>query len=196
MGQTRKYQFLYSKLPMLTMADCHITFGSSGAVSRSSGALIASVTQKATGIYMIEFKENYNAFVGHGWDMESPVTGSNVNDGSFVANTPYQITAVGTTNWSAIGLPANVTPAVGQFFVASASGGSGSGTAKVIGTSAVAGVEVVQNPQAMLQSNNAYNNTGAYLMVQLLDYAGALVSPTSGSILDIEFYFRDSSVSY
>jgi len=53
-----------------------------------------------------------------------------VNAGSFTPGFSYQITSLGTTNWTAIG--AGVNPQVGQVFTATAAG-SGSGTASDAG---------------------------------------------------------------
>ena len=59
------------------------------------------------------------------------VSGENsVNAGSFTAGFSYQITALGNTNWTAIGAPA--TPTVGTVFTATGAG-SGSGTASDCG---------------------------------------------------------------
>ena len=75
----------------------------------------------ATG-YIIRQKGSHKYLVGD-------ATG--VNDGSFVVGQAYQITAVGTTAWTAAGAPANF--GVGTIFTATSVGGSGSGTANSVG---------------------------------------------------------------
>jgi len=72
--------------------------------------------------YIIRQKGSHKYLVGD-------ATG--VNDGAFVVNQAYQITSVGTTNWTAAGAPANF--GVGTIFTATSVGGAGSGTANSVG---------------------------------------------------------------
>lgn len=185
-------QFLYSNVPMLTMIDGHIVIGAAGAVSSFTGKGIYNVALLAAGIYSVQLTNNFKSFVGHDFSLQSPVTGANVADGSFVVGTMYQITAVGTTGWSAVGLNTGLTPAIGQQFVATAVGGVGTGTAKVVGSTGVASIELGE-PAAMLQVNNL--GQGAIFMARMLDFAGALVAPASGTIIDLSIYLKNSSVS-
>lgn len=124
----------------------------------------------ASGICLIQFKQNFNAYLGMLSSVQSPVTGGNVT--SVSANTSYIITSLGTATaaqWQAKGLPVGVTPAVGQFFVATASGTiGGSAVVKAIGVSGVSSVEVVGNPNTMISNSSIAANGGAYLMVQFL----------------------------
>lgn len=192
MANRRFYQFLYSKVPMLTMIQGNVVIGASGAVSSSSGVGVTSVTKLATGIYRIKLQDNYNHFVGADFTLESPVTGGSVSDGSFVADTLYQITAVGTTDWASVGLPSDLTATVGQVFVASATGGAGSGTAKAVGLTGVADIEVAGVlPDTMLAPSTA----GSYITIQCVDAAGALVSPASGSSIGFQIFLRNSSAT-
>ena len=75
----------------------------------------------ATG-YIIRQKGSHKYLVGD-------ATG--VNDGSFVVGQAYQITSVGTTNWTAAGAPSNF--GVGTIFTATSVGGAGTGTANSVG---------------------------------------------------------------
>ena len=86
-------------------------------ISNPSGTGIGS----ATG-YIIRQKGSHKYLVGD-------ATG--VNDGSFVVGQAYQITSVGTTNWTAAGAPSNF--GVGTIFTATSVGGAGSGTANSVG---------------------------------------------------------------
>ena len=72
--------------------------------------------------YIIRQKGSHKYLVGD-------ATG--VNDGSFVVGQAYQITSVGTTNWTAAGAPSNF--GVGTIFTATSVGGAGSGTANSVG---------------------------------------------------------------
>lgn len=188
-------QFLYSKIRMLTMIQGTVTIGASGAVSSYTGNGVSSVTKLATGIYQVQTTDNFNAFIQAGFLLESPVTGSNVNDGSFVSGTLYQITAVGTTNWGAIGLASGLTPTVGQVFVATGVGGSGTGTAKAMTTSGIAVVEVPTGIQKMLTNSKESQGIGATVLFETLDITDALANPTSGTVINFTFFFRNSSVA-
>lgn len=194
MSNSYKYQFLYSKVPMLTMMQGDITIGASGAVSSAVGRELFAVTKLATGIYTIQLTQNYNGMIGAHFEIESPVTGSNVSDGSFVSGTLYSITAVGTTNWYAIGLNAGLTPAVGQNFVATGVGGAGTGTAKAVGVSGLMSIEVAPNQSTMLSSS--IGGQGAIVTIQTLNTSDALANPASGTNIHYNIFFRDSSSLY
>jgi len=193
MANSRFYQFLYSKVPMLTMLEGHLDVGSSGAVEATSGGKgITSITKLATGIYQIKLQENFNHFVGADFTFESPVTGGSVSDGSFSVGALYQITAVGTTDWTSSGLPAGLTAAVGQTFVASATGGAGTGTAKAIGKGNIMKVEVAgMAADTMLLPQPI----GGVINIQTFDKTEALADPTALSSIRFALFFRNSSVT-
>jgi hypothetical protein len=91
---------------------------------------IAAPDGSAIGVaagYIIRQKGSHKYLVGD-------VTG--VNDGSFVVGQAYQITSVGTTNWTAAGAPSNF--GVGTIFTATSVGGAGSGTANSVGVCVLA----------------------------------------------------------
>ena len=77
--------------------------------------------------YIIRQKGSHKYLVGD-------ATG--VNDGSFVVGQAYQITSVGTTDWTAAGAPSNF--GVGTIFTATSVGGAGSGTANSVGVCVLA----------------------------------------------------------
>lgn len=193
MANSTFQQFFWSKIKMLSMIEGQMVIGASGAVSSYTGNGVLEVLQLTTGIYSIQLQENFNAFLGANFTIESPVTGGSVSDGSFVADTLYQITSAGDTDWSAIGFPDGFTPAAGTVFLASSSGGSGTGTAKAIGASGISSIEVAQNAQAMIASSNI--NEGALFYIQTLDDAGSLADPAAGSIIEFSVMLRNSSVA-
>lgn len=193
MGNSRKYQFLFSKVPMLEMIQGIANIGAAGAVSSFSGANVSSVSLLHTGVYKIQLVENYNAWIGSHFQMVSPTTGGPVADGSFVTNTLYQITVVGTTNWYAVGLDPGLTPAVGQQFVATGAWGAGTGTATAVGQSGIVVVEAC-NPAQMLQ--NSVQGKGAIMLVQTLNDADALANPVNGSAINFQIWMRNSSVAF
>ena len=75
----------------------------------------------ATG-YIIRQKGSHKYLVGD-------TTG--VTDGSFVVGQAYQVTALGSTNWQAIGAEADI--GVGGVFTATGADGGGNGTANSVG---------------------------------------------------------------
>lgn len=200
MGNSRFYQFLFSKIPMLSYIEGSVIIGATGAVGTVSGNGVYAITRLTTGIYKIQLVDNYNALVGAQFLMESGITGSNVNDGSFVANTLYQITAVGTTNFTAIGLSAGLTAAVGQSFVATGIGGAGTGTAKAMTVSGITHVEVARNAQTELTTSVAGH--GAIINIQTLAATSSSVTtlipadPANGSLLRFNLFLRNSSNQY
>jgi len=183
------------------MIEGNIDIGSSGAVANTSGGVgVNSITKEATGIYLIQLKENFNHLLGSDFTLESPLTGGNVSDGSFSSGTLYQITSVGTTSWSSIGLPTGLTAAAGQVFVASGSGGAGSGTAKVVSQSGIVAIEVaaagtVATPATAPDTMLSPNPSGAYVMIQTLNTSDALASPASGTTIKFQLFLRNSSVA-
>lgn len=186
-------QFFYTPHKMPVMIDCNIAIGATGAVGTIKGPGVSGVTRLGTGLYQIKLQDNYYKFYKLDWNLEAPVTGSAVNDGSFVTGTLYQITTVGTTDWTAAGLPAGLTAAVGMVFKAAGAGGAGTGAAKALGSSGVFAVEVVGNPQLMLAPQGSANQ-GAIITIKCLDASGAAVDPTSGSVLFLDMYLSNSSV--
>lgn len=186
-------QFFYTPHKMPVMIDCNIAIGSTGAVGTVKGPGVSGVTRLGTGLYQIKLQDNYYKFYKLDWNLEAPVTGSAVNDGSFVTGTLYQITTVGTTDWVSAGLPAGLTAAVGMVFKAAGAGGAGTGAAKALGSSGVFAVEVVGNPQLMLAPQGSANQ-GAIITIKCLDASGAAVDPTSGSVLFLDMYLSNSSV--
>ena len=126
----------------------------------------------------------------------SPNSGSDLT--STTAGLTYVITTLGTTTtaqFAAKGLPAGFTAAVGQSFVATATGSIG-GTGKVQ-LSATAGanitdIQVVGNPNAQLSNSNS--GSGAQIILQCMKN-GAKAAPADGSIISITFYLSNSSVT-
>lgn len=173
--------------------DCNIAIGASGAVGTTKGPGIKAVTRLATGVYQIQFQDNYYLHYLMEWKMAAPVTGASVTDGSFVIGTPYIITAVGTTNWASAGLATGLTAAVGQGFVATSIGGAGTGTAKAVGTSGIYAIEHIGDPSLMV--NPAASAGGGYELIKCLNAAGAATDPASGSVMYLGFVLSNSSVT-
>lgn len=171
------------------MVQGTILFGSSGAVTSITGNGIASVTKLATGVYDIKLTDSYPRMLAALTALNAPPTGSNVAAASLVAGTLYQITAVGTTNFNAVGLASNLVAAVGQVFVASGAG-SGTGTAKTVGETGVFNIEVSGDPQSMINPVTK----GGHIVLRINNASDAPVSPASGSQLEIALLLRNSSI--
>lgn len=180
--------------------DAVISIGASGAPTIVSAPGINSITRLSAGVYQVQLQDNYPAFLHLEAAFQSPVSGSNVNDGSFSAGVIYQITAVGTTNWAAAGLPAGITPAVGAVFKAANVGGAGSGTAKVLGSSGAATVELIGNQNIMLNNQPFQNPAGGYITFQCLAATSSSVTtliptdPANGSVMYLRIKLNNSSV--
>ncbi len=142
----------------------------------------------ANGYAMVGLKNNFNKFLGLRWEIDAPATSTST--ASTVIGSVYTITLVGTTTaaqWHAVGLPAWLTPAVGQSFVATATQAiGGTGTVGVPGLANIGQVSVVGNPDQTIASSNIATYGGAYLILQFgaLTASGTISAPVfSGSAL-------------
>lgn len=195
MANRYQQQTLNSFVKNLTYICGQFSVGSSGAVSLVKGTGIVSVTRLYTGVYLIKFTDAYYRFLNSHFRLREPAAGSSVADGSFVANTAYEITAVGTTDWAGAGLTAGIVAAVGTPFVATGIGGSGTGTAKAATPGLVGGFEVVGDPNVQI-NQKAYPSlifrclgpTSSSVTTQIS------VDPASGSMLYFEFLLRNSGL--
>jgi hypothetical protein len=183
----QQFSFGLVKYPVVLHGKADI--GASGATSNLVGAGVSSLTRLAAGVYALKLEDNYNRFYNLQVRFESPVTGSDVTAGSFVTGTVYEITAIGNTDWTAIGLPVGVTAAAGVSFVATGAG-SGTGTAKAVGVSGIYGIEVVGNPQLM----DAPSPQGGYLYFKTVNASGVNTDPASGSVMFFTVVYRNSSI--
>jgi hypothetical protein len=197
MANQRFYQFLYSKDSMLTRISGTFIVASDGSVSSFSGKGIEGIHARPgntpAGVYYVELDDNYNQLVGFDWWVQQGTTGGNVTAGSFVTGTSYQIVSPGNTDWGAIGFYSeDYTAAANMVFVATGAG-SGTGTAKALQASGVAAIELLP-AQYMLQ--NSMPGDGSTFIISCLDFAGAQVAPAANTSVTVDFYLRNSSVSY
>lgn len=99
-------------------------------------------------------------------------------------------------DWQAVGLPRGLTPAVGQSFIALATGAGGStGTVIAAGVSNALSVEIVGDPNAsfapMPQGGSAHQGGWLLLKVLGLPSSGqvpAVTQPANGSTVGLSFY--------
>jgi hypothetical protein len=150
----------------------------------------------ASGLVMVQFKNNFNYYLGGFSGFVSPPTGSSLT--SVTAGTAYTITTLGTTTaaqWLAAGVPAGVVPAVNGSFVAIETGAiGGTGTVHAVGVSGVASLEVIGDTNMGATSNIA-TYSGEWLIGQFLNGSAALTAPANNTVVGMSFLFDRSSVT-
>ncbi len=129
----------------------------------------------AAGYAAIQFKNNFNYYLSNHWSFQTPTaTSTAIDNAVLTAGLVYVITIVGDATlamWQAVGLPAGLTPAVGQSFVALTTGaGGGTSTSRVQlpTTSGIYGVEVVGNPATMSNNASIGSSGGAWVFVKFM----------------------------
>lgn len=160
----------------------------------------------AVGYAQITFKNNFNYYLG-GFSGQIIPTTSNTT-ASTTAGSVYVITVLGTTTlaqWQAAGLKQGLTPAVGQSFVAIATGAiGGTGKVGIPGVPLTQMLTVVGDPNGSIANASIAQNAGATLIVQFSGptlTTGAYVSPiipespTDGTVVSMLFNFDASSVT-
>jgi hypothetical protein len=184
--------------------DAVVDIGASGAPTMESGSGkgIKAITRLAAGQYRIQLEDNYAKLLDLKVSMQSPVSGSDVAAGSLTPGVVYQITAMGSTTqaqWVTAGVPSGVTAAVGVVFKAAATS-SGTGTAKVLGSSGIIAVELMGNNVNMLNNQPYVSLNGGYIDFQTMgptataDTAMIAADPASGSSLVISIMLSNSQV--
>lgn len=166
----------------------------------------------AAGYIYVQLQDNYNTYLFGGAGFAAPLSGSNISiSGSSVltVHVPYVITSLGTStqaNWQAVGLPANMTAAVGvSFFATVTGGGTGTGTVQAAGTNG-AGIDHIEviGDSNLMNSNGAFvagpnpaisNNGSANGMQFILACYknGTLTAPTNNSVIGLTFGLNNSA---
>lgn len=154
----------------------------------------------ASGYALIQFKQNFNIYLGGFTGFVSPPTGSAT---STTAGNAYIIKTLGTTTlaqWQAAGLPVGLTPTVNQSFIATATGSiGGSGTVYTPSVSGITSVEVVGDPNQSIANSNIAQNGGAWILVQFLAATNSstttliATAPADNSVVGMSFIFDQSS---
>lgn len=157
----------------------------------------------AVGYALVQFKNNFNVYLGGFSGLVSPTTGS--AGGSVTNHVPAIIATLGTTTlaqWVAAGVPVGLTPAVGMSFVAIKTGAiGGTGTIIAAGVSGVTSVEVIGDPNASIANSSIASNGGAWLLLQFLGATSSSVTtliptnPANGSVVGMSSFFDMSSVT-
>jgi len=154
----------------------------------------------SAGIIVVQLQETLKRYYQGSFQSGYAVTGAALT--ATVADVVYVINALGTATlaqWQAVGLPIGITPAVGVSFIATASGTiGGSASVKAAGSSGVASVEYVGDPNLTLQSSKKLImgvSSGAYLIFKCFDYAGAVVAPLAQSQMNMDIYLSNSKIT-
>ena len=157
----------------------------------------------AAGFVQINFKNNFNYYLGGFSGFVSPLSGTPLT--STTANVTYVIVSLGTATlaqWQAKGFPPGFVPAVGATFTATASGTiGGSAAVEVPSVSGIVAAEVVGDPGQMISNSSIAANAGALLTVQLLGATSSSVTtliptaPANGSVLGMSFWYDRGSVT-
>lgn len=166
----------------------------------------------AAGFILIQLKNNFNYALAGFSSLVSPVVNPTTSTTSgLTAGQAYVITVLGTTTlaeWQSIGLPAGLTPTVGQSFIATATGTGGSHTGKV-GTPSASGItsiETVGDPNQSISNASVASNGGAWLLLQCLAPTVTSVTnafeapmiptaPAAGTVVGMQLRFDGSTVS-
>lgn len=170
--------------------------GISAVYMHTSATAATGNPNPAAGYIVVEFAKAFAGFSGFRASLNAPLSGSSVNVTSGLTQYGiYVITAVGTStaaNWQTLGLPANVTPAVGQVFVAAtASAGSGTGTVQAVAAagSGLGDIEVVGTPGAGLVSNSGGGQIvlACYAATSSSVTTKAVTAPAVGTLISLKF---------
>lgn len=161
----------------------------------------------ASGYALIQYKYNFNKYLGGFNGFVSPVSGTpiNVTTGT-TAGLAYIIISVGTTTidqWQKLGLPLGVTPAVGVSFIAIATTtATGTGVIEVPAAagSTISAVDVIGDANLSTTSNIAAFS-GQWLLVRFSAATSSgtttlvATAPANGSVVGMSSFFDNSSVT-
>ena len=164
----------------------------------------------AAGYILVQMKQNFNYYLGGFQGFVSPSTGSvKIDNGAtLTVGNPYIISTLGNATaaqWTLVGVPAGVTPAVGVSFIAIATGGgSGNTSTSRVSTPTISGatsMEVIGDPNASISNANIASNGGAWILLQVLGATNSSTTtliptaPADNSVLGMTFIFDGSTVS-
>lgn len=167
--------------------------------------VVAGVTNPnpAVGYAMVTFTNNFNYYLGGFSGQITPLTSTSTT--STTTGNVYVITLLGTTTlaqWQAAGLPPGLTPAVGQAFVAKATGAiGGTGHVGLPGEQVAPIVSVVGDPNSESNNSNIAVNGGAIIILQFSGPTAAgntalvATAPADGTVVGMTFKFDASSVT-
>lgn len=201
---------VYSMHVMPVMIDCNFVVNKADlaglGITSLKGPLVDSVYMSTSatpaagspapgdGNIVIKLTDKYNGmFLTAVGVIQSPLSGSDIkiDNSAMTAGTAYVITTLGNATaakWHAIGVPANVTPAVGVAFIAASNGGTGNTLTSRVQTTAASGVLTIE-----MAGNSTVDQQGQ-IILQCRDFNTAIVQPLDGSKISVLLYLSNSSV--
>jgi hypothetical protein len=153
----------------------------------------------AAGIILVQMQDNYNTYLGGFAGFVSPLSGTAILVTTGVtAGVAYVIASLGTTSaaqWALLGVPANITPAVGVAFVAPlTTTATGSGVIESTVSAGIDHIEVIGNTD-LSNSNGAIvlGQAGGVQVVSACYASTVLTAPVSQTVVGMTFHFNDSA---
>lgn len=155
----------------------------------------------AAGYIVVNLQDNYNSYRFGGAGFVSPVSGTPINVTTGVtAGDAYVIVSLGSTSsaqWAALGVPSNITPAVGVAFVAPlTTTATGSGVIEVPATagSNIDHIEVIGDVNLANSNGALVLGAGQGMQLILACYKeNALTAPASGTVIGLSFALNNSA---
>ena len=219
MSNRRDIQFFYTPHNKATLLDCSFIVDAAngnglGIRSLKASSRIASVymhtsatpatgnPNPANGMIIVNLQDNYNTYLGGFSGVVAPVSGTPilVASAGVVNHTAYVIVSLGTTTtagWQSLGLPVGITPAVGVWFVATATTTSaGTGAVEVIKTtgSGIDHIEVFGDANLMNSSAPTVLGVGGGMSILCACFnQNAVTAPADGTVIGMSFYMNNSS---
>lgn len=180
----------------------------------TSSSTTGSITYQAVGnpnpeagyIY-VQLQDTYNSYLFGGAGFAAPVSGTPINVTTGVtAGLVYVIVSLGTTStpqWNKLGVPANITPAVGVSFIAPATTtATGTGVIEVpkTGGSGIDHIEVIGDANLMNSNGNFVAGASSVIgspngmQFILACYKNSvLTAPNDGSVIGLTFGLNNSA---
>lgn len=152
----------------------------------------------AAGYIQVTLADNYARSLGGSLSMVSPISGTPLT--ATTAGLAYTIVSLGTATaaqWSAAGVPAGQTPAVGLSFIAIATGTIGGSAAVEVPATAgsnIDHIETVGDPNQSISNSNMAVNGGAMIILRCLK-ANAIQAPANETVIALTFELDNSSVN-
>lgn len=196
-------QFSFHLLPVKLDFSISIT-GSSGALGATAnpGKGIASVTRLSTGVYQFQLQDNYASYLDANFNIQSRL-GSSAAVSAVSTGTVYSISSLGTTSqsaWVTAGVPSGITAQVGTIFKAASTAATGTGNVKPILEGNLYDIEIVGNPNLMLNNQPFNAGQGGYITFGCLGPGGAstatptFTDPASGTVITGSIFLNNSQI--
>lgn len=164
------------KGPMVQNVFMHTsTTPAAGSSNPQTPNMVITNPNPANGYIVIQLQDEYNRILGVEASIQSPNSANDVkiDNSAMSVGEVYVITTLGNATrakWTAIGVPAGVTPAVGVSFVAISNGGAGNTLTSRVQTAAAAGssvtsIEVVGNPDMSIAPSISSQGFGSQIIL-------------------------------